>query len=83
MNYISPLLKQKSQNGKWLPSIPVSHHKKTHRPIITSGLVWGLQRNYSRHFSLDINFGAGYLFVNDGRTEAANLEGSTHPGSLQ
>ena len=26
------------------------------------GVVWGMQRNYSRRFSLDINGGIGYLF---------------------
>ena len=27
---------------------------------LTSGLVWGMQRNYERRFSLDLSFGVGY-----------------------
>ena len=37
-----------------------SHHEEKRRPVYSYGVVWGLQRNYKKRFSLDINFGAGY-----------------------
>jgi hypothetical protein len=42
--------------------------------IKSLGAVWGMQRNYPRHFSLDLNLGYGLLF---GR--GALLEGSSNP----
>jgi hypothetical protein len=33
------------------------------RPVTTLGVVWGLQRNGLRRFSLDLNLGIGYLFT--------------------
>ncbi|MEO6668965.1 MAG: hypothetical protein ABIN36_05790 [Ferruginibacter sp.] len=33
------------------------------RAVNTVGVVWGMQRNYQRRFSLDLNIGAGYLFT--------------------
>ena len=30
---------------------------------LTTGLVWGMQRNYERRFSLDLSFGMGYSFT--------------------
>ncbi len=35
------------------------------RAIYKVGIVWGLQRNYSHRFSMDLNCGAGYLFSRD------------------
>jgi hypothetical protein len=34
------------------------------RPISRLGLVWGIQRNYSGRFSLDLNLGYGIMFAN-------------------
>jgi hypothetical protein len=31
------------------------------RPIQNIGIVWGIQRNYKKRFSLDLNLGLGYL----------------------
>lgn len=33
------------------------------RAIHTVGIAWGMQRNYKRRFSLDLNLGVGYLFT--------------------
>ncbi len=33
------------------------------RPVTTVGAIWGMQRNYAKRFSLDINLGAGYQFA--------------------
>jgi hypothetical protein len=87
MNYISPLIKTEISKREMASIYSGFPSQKTHRPIITSGLVWGLQRNYSRHFSLDINFGAGYLFVNDrahrsGEFGRVNTSGFTTVGQV-
>jgi hypothetical protein len=37
--------------------------KKEHRAIKKFGIAWGFQRNYKKRFSLDLNFGVGYLFA--------------------
>ena len=37
-------------------------HEDKRRPINTIGIIWGLQRNGSKHFSLDLNLGVGYVF---------------------
>ena len=33
------------------------------RPITSLGAVWGIQRNYPKHFSLDLSFGPGVYFT--------------------
>ena len=35
------------------------------RPVYMVGALYGLQRNYSNRFSLDLNFGPGVYFVKD------------------
>jgi hypothetical protein len=32
------------------------------------GVAWGLQRNYNKRFSLDLNLGAGYIFTKTSTT---------------
>jgi hypothetical protein len=39
------------------------YSEKDRRAINTLGLAWGLQRNYPNRFSLDLNWGGGYLFT--------------------
>ena len=53
------------------------------RPINTIGLAWGLQRNYKRRFSFDLDLGLGYLFT---KTSMPNDLGQTitgHVGQLE
>ncbi|HEV8282696.1 MAG TPA: hypothetical protein VGQ09_00220 [Chitinophagaceae bacterium] len=40
-----------------------SYEEEKRRPVYTFAFVWGIQRNYERRFSLDINLGAGYFFT--------------------
>ena len=37
-------------------------NEDSRRPVNTIGIIWGFQRNGSKHFSLDLNLGVGYLF---------------------
>jgi hypothetical protein len=39
------------------------YEEENRRPIHVFGAVWGMQRNYKKHFSLDLNIGPGYLFA--------------------
>ena len=61
MNYISPfgqVFFSKSPIGK------NSYENSGRRPLYMFGLLYGLQRNYNSHFSLDINFGLGVITGN-------------------
>lgn len=59
-NYISPVIdlifvrKQVSDTFVLAPS----------HTVLTLGGVWGLQRNFLKRFSLDLNLGLGYYFTN-------------------
>ena len=45
-------------------SISSSYYpEKNHRAINIFGLAWGIQRNYQKRFSLDLNLGPGYLYT--------------------
>ena len=33
------------------------------RPLYSFGIAWGFQRNYPKHFSLDLNIGGGYIYA--------------------
>jgi hypothetical protein len=37
-----------------------AYESRYHNVLINTGFVWGLQRNYPSHFSLDLNIGLGY-----------------------
>ncbi len=43
----------------------INYIEKNIRPIHSLGLAWGLQRNYKKRFSLDLNLGLGYLFTTE------------------
>ena len=43
----------------------INYTEKNMRPINSLGLAWGLQRNYLKRFSLDLNVGLGYLFTTE------------------
>ena len=76
LNYLSPtFVTIFSKNA-----ISTSHYfENNRRPINTAGIVWGIQRNYRKHFSLDFNAGVGYLFTtailpdNTGKTIKQNV----------
>jgi hypothetical protein len=51
MNYIAPAIKHIFSNKKWFTNSNTSF-----------GFLWGMQRNYSGHFSLNFSLGLGYAF---------------------
>lgn len=60
MNYISPTFQTSLSKAR----VSTDHIWETERrPINVAGVVWGLQRNYQKRFSLDLNLGLGYLFT--------------------
>lgn len=60
LNYFAPVY-QLIYSKKRISS---SYYEETKRRAINvAGLVWGLQRNFPRQFSLDLNLGLGYLFT--------------------
>lgn len=60
MNYVGPLFETVFSKNRIDMDHPIENSR---RPIHTAGLVWGLQRNYEKHFSLDLKLGAGYTFT--------------------
>ena len=60
MNYISPLFETVLSKNRINMDHPLEEKR---RAIHTAGLVWGLQRNYEKRFSLDLQLGAGYVFT--------------------
>ncbi len=52
-NYIAPLL-----------SYSFGNNNRAVMSVTSFGGVWGMQRNYKKHFSLDINIGPGVAFDN-------------------
>jgi hypothetical protein len=60
LNYLSPIIESIYSTNR----ISTSHYiENNRRPISTAGIVWGMQRNYKKRFSLDFNAGLGYLFT--------------------
>lgn len=60
MNYISPTFQTSLSKAR----VSTDHlWEEERRPINVMGMVWGLQRNYEKRFSLDLNLGLGYLFT--------------------
>lgn len=60
LNYLSPFLRTSIARRYWVNEAGYVEHKG--RFVHSVGAVWGLQRNYKGHFSLDLNIGAGYIF---------------------
>lgn len=59
MNYLSPAFETIFSRN----SISIYSGNYKQGAINQLGLVWGIQRNYPRHFSLDLNLGPGWLFA--------------------
>ncbi len=67
MNYIAPAITHVSTNNKFFLS-----------SVTSFGFLWGMQRNYSSHFSLDLNLGLGYAFLGnkyDGYSQGGTITG--------
>ena len=60
LNYIAGILETTFSKGSTSSSYLT---EKDRRAINVFGIAWGFQRNYPKRFSLDINFGPGYLYT--------------------
>ena len=60
LNYVSAVSETIFSKAKYKKS---SRDEKNRRLVNKFGVVCGLQRNYKRRFSLDINLGLGYLIT--------------------
>ena len=72
LNYLSPVF-ETSYSKNAISSDYLVEEKR--RLMNTVGLVWGIQRNYMKRFSLDLQLGAGYLFANS--MESGSGSGNT------
>jgi hypothetical protein len=60
LNYIAPVFQTYFSRG----GISSDYYNEQKRRAITAiGALWGIQRNYPKRFSLDLNLGLGYLFT--------------------
>jgi hypothetical protein len=69
MNYFAPVFNTMYSSRPLTTDYYVVNDR---RPINKLGVVWGLQRNYKGHFSIDLNLGPAYLFS----TEKVIMDGS-------
>lgn len=53
------------------------YEQEDRRAVNSVGLVWGMQRNYKKRFSLDLNLGLGYLFAKEPEYDEGRLITST------
>lgn len=85
LNYIAPLFDITFSKAGVTNN---SHEEEDRRPIYTLGFVWGIQRNYKKRFSLDLNLGVGYFFTKGTELDYnyqkvhVNQSGFTVPGNL-
>ena len=60
MNYIGPMFDVAFSKAAMTE---LSLEEENRRAIYTLGFIWGIQRNYMKRFSLDLNIGIGYRFT--------------------
>lgn len=69
-NYVCSKFQTVFSNGSISPAYLTENRR---RAINMFGIAWGIQRNYKRRFSLDINLGGGYLFTKVTATTTGQL----------
>lgn len=70
LNYVSFILETTFVTEKiWL----VDYTKDEHHTVNKFGLAWGMQRNYKKRFSVDLNLGVGYLFAKTTTNDTGQL----------
>jgi len=60
LNYLSPIFKTIFSKQRISTSY---YQEENRRPIYITAIAWGIQRNYMKRFSLDLNLGLGYLLT--------------------
>ena len=61
MNYLGPIHESLLQRRLVYNSV---NYETRLQSIHTLGVIWGMQRNYPKHFSLDAHVGLGYVYGN-------------------
>ena len=85
MNYIGPLFDVTFTKAAMNDH---SYEEENRRPVSTIAFVWGIQRNYLKRFSLDLNLGLGYSFTKgtevsfNGQTAHVSQSAVSTPGYL-
>ncbi|MEO8770736.1 MAG: hypothetical protein ABI402_11640 [Ferruginibacter sp.] len=63
--------------------IAVSYYDEDKRRALnTVGVAWGMQRNYKRRFSFDLNLGVGYLFAKSTLAYSSSGAYKEHSGTF-
>ncbi len=85
MNYVGPVYEFVSSKA----AINSDYFNEAKRRAINKfGVIWGMQRNYPKRFSLDLNLGLGYLFTkgtypdNFGNIVRKNIDQVTFMGQI-
>ena len=85
LNYIGPLFEVTFTKAAMTGE---SYEEDNRRVVYTLGFVWGIQRNYRKRFSLDLNLGLGYFFTTGTELDYnyqvvhVSQSGFTIPGNL-
>jgi len=70
LNYLAPtinyILTKESVSDEFIT-------EQTRRPVLLPGVVWGMQRNYPKRFSIDINAGPGFYVTRSTSIDGANV----------
>lgn len=78
MNYITPVVGVTFTSETYSDSYLA---ESSRRPVYDVGFLWGLQRNYPKRFSLDLNVGPGYYFTRSSKQGADDaVVKETHGG---
>jgi hypothetical protein len=78
LNYVGGLVQTIFTDAAYIDD-HVNEDKR--RPVNTIGIIWGFQRNGSKHFSLDLNLGVGYLFGKGTKLDEVNWTPYSSPVS--
>ncbi len=77
LNYVCAIIE--TVFAKWAINSS-SYDEANRRPVSTVGLAWGLQRNYPKRFSLDLNIGGGYVYGKETTVDDTGQFVSKHGG---
>jgi len=77
LNYISAMIGTAYSKN----SISSSYlTEEDRRPLNNISIAWGFQRNYPKHFSLDLNIGGGYIFASSTTYDYPGQQVKVHAG---
>ena len=65
-----------------MPLTVYANEENSRRPVYRLGAVWGLQRNFEKHFSLDVNIGPGILSSTETFSQTSTVKHSVSQVTL-